>query len=220
MIHRATQTQVILLLGPPGVGKGSQALLIKEKMEISHISTGELLRDNIKRGTPLGKRFKSYIDAGQLAPDELIFDLLFNRIDKEDCRKGFILDGFPRTILQAEELQKHLTEEHALIALSLELPDSEIIQRLTKRLTCKQCQAPYHLLYSPPKSGGICDLCSGELMQRSDDVEEIVKKRIQVYHEKTAPLIGFYKSAGLLLSIDANRPKGAVLAEILQAVGD
>lgn len=212
---QATQTQVLILLGPPGAGKGSQATLIKEKMEIAHISTGDLLRENIKDGTELGKKAKGYMDAGQLVPDDLIFDMLFARVEKPDCKNGYILDGFPRNIPQAEELQKRLTDAK-VTAISLKIPDSEIVDRITKRQICKSCQTPYHLVHSRPKADGICDKCGGSLYQRSDDTKEVVEERLKVYHDQTAPLIEYYGKQNALHSVDSTTSKEAVLLQILK----
>ncbi|NGX37436.1 MAG: adenylate kinase [Chlamydiae bacterium] len=211
---QATQKQVVILLGPPGAGKGSQATLVKEKMKIPHISTGDLLRENIKNGTALGKSAKSIIDEGNLVPDELIFDMLFARIEKPDCKKGYILDGFPRNLQQAETLQKRLSNT-PIIAINLDVPDALIVERITKRQICKSCQTPYHLVYSPPQKEGKCDRCEGELYHRSDDTEEVVENRLKVYHDQTAPLIGYYEKQKTLHNIDSNKSKEAVLLEIL-----
>ena len=215
---QALDTQVVILLGPPGAGKGSQAALIKEKLQIAHISTGDLLRDNIKMGTPLGAKVKSYMDEGQLVPDDLIFEMLFTRVEKVDCKKGYILDGFPRNLQQAETLQKRLAG-YQVVAINLNIPDSAIIERITKRLICKSCQTPYHLVYSPPKVTGQCDRCQGELYHRSDDTAEVVENRLHVYHEQTAPLIGYYEKQKALHTIDSNTSKEAVLLEALKILG-
>ncbi len=215
---QATQTQVLILLGPPGAGKGSQATLIKEKMEIAHISTGDLLRENIKDGTELGKKAKGYMDAGQLVPDDLIFDMLFARVEKPDCKNGYILDGFPRNIPQAEALQKRLSDAQ-VTAISLKIPDSEIVDRITQRQICKSCQTPYHLVHSRPKAEGICDRCGGSLYQRSDDTKEVVEERLKVYHDQTAPLIEYYGKQNALHSVDSTTSKEAVLLQILNILG-
>jgi adenylate kinase len=213
---QATQSQVVILLGPPGAGKGSQAKFIQEKMDLPHISTGDLFRENIKQGTELGKKAKAYIDAGELSPDELVFDMLFDRVAKADCKKGYILDGFPRNLAQAEVLQKRLSSDHDVIALNLSVPDSVIVERITKREICKSCQTPYHQVFSPPKETGKCDECGGELYQRSDDTKEVVESRLKVYHEQTAPLIAFYESKGNLQTVDSNRSKQEITKEILE----
>jgi len=213
---QATQTQVIILLGPPGAGKGSQASLIKEKIDLAHISTGDLLRKNIKRETPLGLKAKSYMEAGQLVPDDLIFGMLFDRVEREDCKKGYILDGFPRNIDQAETFQKRLSNQSKIIAINLSIPDSAIVERITKRQICKTCQTPYHLLYALPKTAGKCDRCKGDLYQRSDDTSQVVEKRLSIYHEKTAPLIDYYSEKGALHTVNANTAKDKILSQILE----
>lgn len=215
---QATQTQVVILLGPPGAGKGSQAALIQENQKIAHISTGDLLRQRIKEGTTLGKKAGRYIDEGLLVPDELIFDMLFERTAQEDCKAGYMLDGFPRNLAQAEELQKHL-KDCKVVAINLYVDDDTIIERITKRQICKTCQTPYHLVYSPSKMPGICDKCGGELYQRTDDTEEVVENRLKVYREKTAPLIEFYKEKGVLHEINSTRSKEAILLDILRILG-
>ncbi|MDN3505745.1 MAG: adenylate kinase [Simkaniaceae bacterium] len=214
---QATQTQVVILLGPPGAGKGSQATYIKEKMELAHISTGDLLRENIKAGTDLGKKAKSFMDDGKLVPDNLIFDMLFARVEKADCKKGYILDGFPRNIAQAEELQKRLSDNDVM-ALNLATSDSAIVERITKREICKSCQTPYHQEFSPSKVQGKCDQCDGELYQRSDDTKEVVENRLKIYHEQTAPLVDFYNKQKVLKTIDSNKSKEEVTAQILKAL--
>ncbi len=215
---KAKQTQVIILLGPPGAGKGSQAALIKKKMSVAHISTGDLLRENIKRGTALGQKVKSFMNAGQLVPDELILDMLFARVEESDCQKGYILDGFPRNISQAIALQKRLSKGYQVVALNLKVSDDKIVDRITQRVICKSCQAPYHLAYSPPKTEGKCDQCEGSLYQRSDDTKEVVEKRLTVYHEQTAPLIDYYKEKSTLHQIDSTASKEAVLLAILRII--
>lgn len=215
---QAAQTQVLILLGPPGAGKGSQASLIKEKMEIAHISTGDLLRENIKQGTDLGQKAKTFMDAGQLVPDELIFDMLFARVEQPDCQKGYILDGFPRNLSQAEALQRRLNETQ-VTAISLSIPDSEIVDRITKRQICKSCQTPYHLINSRPQKEGVCDKCGGALYQRSDDTKEVVEERLRVYHAQTAPLIEYYGKQKTLHTVDSTAPKETVMKQILNVLG-
>lgn len=216
---QATETSVLILLGPPGAGKGSQATLLKEKMEIAHISTGDLLRENMKKQTPLGEKAKVYMETGQLVPDELIFDMLFTRLEMADCKKGYILDGFPRTIAQAQVLQKRLTDVK-IVAINLAVPDASLIERITQRKICENCQAPYHLTFSPPKESNKCDRCGGNLFQRKDDTKEVVEKRLQVYHEQTAPLIEYYSKQKVLHNLDSNQSKEAVLLQILKILGN
>ena len=206
----------IIMLGAPGAGKGTQAKQIAEQYNIPHISTGDIFRANIKNGTELGKKAKEYMDQGLLVPDELVVDLVVDRIEKDDCQKGFILDGFPRTIPQAEALDAALAAKDMKIdyALDIEVPDENIIDRMSGRRSCRECGAIFHEKYNPPKSEGICDICSGELILRDDDKEETVKKRLDVYHEQTAPLISHYKSAGSLHEIDSTRHIDVVFDEI------
>lgn len=212
---QATQTQVIILLGPPGAGKGSQAALIQEKQQIAHISTGDLLRSSIKEGTDLGMKAKTYMNKGELVPDDLIFDMLFERTSREDCTNGYMLDGFPRNLQQAEELQKRL-KGHNVIAINLHVPDDAIVERITQRQICTSCQAPFHLVYSPPSTPGVCDRCSGQLYQRDDDKQEIVESRLKVYHEKTEPLIAYYKKQNVLHDVDSSRSKETILEDIMK----
>lgn len=210
-----TKTKVIILLGPPGAGKGSQAALLKEKGEVAHISTGDLLRENIKKGTEEGLEAKTFMDKGELVPDNLIFEMLFGRVAEDDCQKGFILDGFPRNLAQAEELKKKLNNDFDVIAINLAVSDEKLIERITKRELCGDCQTPYHPDFSPPKFAGLCDNCAGKLIKRSDDTREVVEKRLSVYHEKTAPLIDFYTKEGVLHTIDASETKHRVLSSVL-----
>lgn len=206
----------IIMLGAPGAGKGTQAKQIAEQYNVPHISTGDIFRANIKNGTELGKKAKEYMDQGLLVPDELVVDLVVDRIEKDDCKKGFILDGFPRTIPQAEALDSALAAKDMKIdfALDIEVPDENIIDRMSGRRSCKECGAIFHIKYNPPKSEGSCDICSGELILRDDDKEETVKKRLDVYHEQTAPLISHYKDAGSLYEIDGTRHIDVVFDEI------
>jgi len=205
---------VLILLGPPGSGKGTQAKMIQEKCEIPHISTGDLLREHIRNSTDLGKEAKGFMDKGQLVPDSLVLDMLFERIAQKDCAKGYILDGVPRTLPQAEALQSYLGKTIPVV-INLDLSEKQIIERLTKRVTCENCGHPYHLLYSPPKKPGICDLCGGHLAQRADDTEAVIRKRLKVYQEQTAPLIAFYADKKMLHTIDCSVNKETILEQIL-----
>ncbi|RBP67421.1 adenylate kinase [Alkalibaculum bacchi] len=194
----------IVLLGPPGAGKGTQAAKIIEEYSVPHISTGDIFRKNLKEGTPLGIKAKGYMDQGLLVPDELVVDLVKDRLLEEDCKDGFMLDGFPRTVLQAESLEEELTRLgqtlNAVININV---DAELLfKRLTGRRICKSCGATYHVYFNPTKSEGICDKCGGELYQRDDDQEATVKKRLEVYQEQTQPLIDYYKNKGTLVDID------------------
>ena len=219
-----SKTLVIILLGPPGAGKGSQAILLRKALSqkgihLSHISTGDLLRENIQQGTPLGLKSKELIDAGKLVPDPLILELLFERVSHVDCKQGYILDGFPRTLPQAYAFQQQLGPHCKLIAFNLEIPESEILKRITNRLICETCQTPYHLIFSPPKKKGICDVCGGKLYQRSDDNEAVVKKRLATYYDQTKPLIDYFQKLEVLHSIHAAGSKEEVLKKILSILG-
>ncbi|MBI5001042.1 MAG: adenylate kinase [Euryarchaeota archaeon] len=189
----------LILLGPPGGGKGTQAKRIVERLGIPQISTGDLLRAEAAAGTPLGKRLKEYMDAGKLGPDDLIIEIIKKRVAQPDCRKGYIFDGFPRTMPQAQALD---TFTKADVVLNIKVPDSEIVRRLTSRRTCKECGAIYNLQSIPPKVAGKCDKCNGTLFQRDDDNEKTVTNRLNIYHTQTAPLIEFYRVKGLLVEAD------------------
>ncbi|MCX6742001.1 MAG: adenylate kinase [Candidatus Pacearchaeota archaeon] len=211
----------IILLGSPGVGKGTYASFIKEKYKLPHISTGDLFREAMKNGTPLGKKAKEYIDRGDLVPDDLTVQILKERISKPDCENGFMLDGFPRTIPQAEALDKITKIE---LAINFFASEKIILQRLGGRRICKKCGAIFHLVNKKPKKEGVCDICGGELYQRSDEMPEIIKERLKTYHEKTKPLEDYYKKKGILRGImvdaDINAPnfKEAILDKIDEAI--
>ncbi|NLL19263.1 MAG: adenylate kinase [Clostridia bacterium] len=211
----------LLIMGPPGAGKGTQAETLTAKLDIPHISTGDMFRKAISEGTELGKKAKEYMDAGQLVPDEVTIGIVKERLSEEDCRKGFLLDGFPRTVPQAEALEGILRELGMELdaVLNVAVPDEKLVARLTGRRICRQCGASYHVLYNAPKQEGICDACQGELYQRSDDSEETATNRLSVYHQNTAPLIDFYAKRGLLKEIDGDRPIPEVLVAIGQALG-
>ncbi|MCP5506067.1 MAG: adenylate kinase [Chlamydiales bacterium] len=213
--RQVNQTVVLILLGPPGAGKGTQAAILSETLQLPHISTGDLLRSNIKEGTELGKTAKGFMDEGKLVPDTLILDMLFARVKQADCQKGYILDGFPRTLPQAEAYDKRLGAGCKTIALNLSLSQEEIINRLSKRLTCQECSTPYHLIHSPPKTEGTCDECTGTLIQRSDDKEEVIRKRLSVYETQTAPLIEHYSKENALKQVSCSQSIDEVLTEIL-----
>ena len=206
----------IIMLGAPGAGKGTQAKKIAAKYNIPHISTGDIFRENIKNGTELGKKAKEYMDAGNLVPDELVCDLVVDRLKQDDCKNGYILDGFPRTIPQAEALTAALAKDDDAIDYALEifLEDQAIIDRMSGRRVCKSCGATYHVVNIPPKTEGVCDECDGELIVRDDDAPETVKKRLDVYHEQTAPLIDYYKKQGILKVIDGSKGLDTCFEEI------
>lgn len=211
-----------VLLGLPGAGKGTQAVRLVEKYEIPHISTGDIFRKNIKEGTELGKKAQEYMNAGALVPDELVVDLVKDRLQQDDCKNGFLLDGFPRTIFQAEKLDEFLSESNQKmdIVINLKVEKEALIKRLTGRRVCKDCGASYHIVNIPPKKEGVCDICGGELIQRKDDNIETVENRINVYEEQTAPLIGYYKEAGSLVDFDGEASLDEVFDAIVQAIGE
>ena len=195
----------IILLGPPGAGKGTQAAIIREKYPIAHISTGDILRDNVKRGTELGLLAKSYMDAGKLVTDEVITNMMKSRLAEEDCKSGFLLDGYPRTLPQAialDEILKSLSLKLNAVLL-LDIRDEVVVKRLTSRRVCTSCKAIYNVLSHPTKLDGICNSCGGSVIQRDDDREEVIKNRLAVYHEQTAPLVAYYKTAGILHTVNA-----------------
>ena len=211
----------IIMLGAPGAGKGTQAKKIAGKYQIPHISTGDIFRANIKNGTELGNKAKSYMDQGMLVPDELTCDLVVDRIAQEDCANGYVLDGFPRTIPQAEALEAALDKRGEKIdyAINVEVPDENIINRMGGRRACLACGCTYHVQYNPPKEEGICDVCGAKLVLRDDDKPETVKKRLDGYHEQTQPLIDFYKKAGVLKEVDGTQDMDAVFQAITEILG-
>lgn len=211
----------IIMLGAPGAGKGTQAKKIAEKYGIPHISTGDIFRANIKNGTELGKKAKTYMDQGLLVPDELTCDLVVDRIQQPDAKNGYVLDGFPRTIPQAEALDKALAEFGDKIdyAIDVNVPDENIVKRMGGRRACVGCGATYHLVYAPTKTEGICDVCGKELILRDDDKPETVQKRLNVYHEQTQPLIDYYTKAGILKTVDGTVDINDVFAAIVEILG-
>lgn len=211
----------IIMLGAPGAGKGTQAKQIADKYSIPHISTGDIFRANIKNGTELGKKAKQYMDQGALVPDELTCDLVMDRIQQDDCKNGFVLDGFPRTIPQAEALYAALGKinEKMDYAIDVDVPDENIVNRMSGRRACLNCGATYHLISIPPKVEGICDRCGSEIVLREDDKPETVQKRLKVYHEQTQPLIDYYKNQGILKSVDGTQPMDEVFKAIVTILG-
>ncbi len=210
----------ILLMGPPGAGKGTQAEKLVADFPIPHISTGDMFRAAVKNGTELGKEAKKYMDAGGLVPDEVTIGIVKERLSQPDCQKGFILDGFPRTKEQAVALDEILKELGIKLdaAVNISVPDANLVARVTGRRICKKCGATYHVVYNPPKQEGVCDKCSGDLYQRDDDKEETVKKRLEAYHSQTAPLIAYYEQEGVFKDIDGTQPIGKVYADVVAAV--
>ena len=211
----------IIMLGAPGAGKGTQAKKIAEKYHIPHISTGDIFRANIKNGTELGNKAKTYMEQGLLVPDELVCDLVVDRVKQDDCANGYVLDGFPRTIPQAESLDGALKAMGQKVdyAVNVEVPDENIIRRMGGRRACLACGATYHVENIPPKKEGICDVCGAELVLRDDDKPETVKKRLNVYHEQTQPLIDYYTNAGVLVEVDGTLAMDDVFAAICKVLG-
>lgn len=211
----------IILLGPPGAGKGTQAKLISEKYSIPHISTGDIFRKNISEKTHLGVKAKSYMDKGQLVPDELTIDLVKDRLQQEDCKNGFLLDGFPRTVAQAEALDKFLHEDNQCInsALLIDVPQEYILERMTGRRVCNSCGASYHVKFNPSKVDGKCDVCGNDLIQRKDDSEETVRERLDVYSKQTQPLVQYYSDKKVLSTIDGTTEIKEVFKNISDILG-
>lgn len=211
----------IIMLGAPGAGKGTQAKKIAEKYQIPHISTGDIFRANIKGGTELGMKAKSFMDQGQLVPDDVTIGMLLDRIHEADCADGYVLDGFPRTIPQAESLTRALEEmgEKMDYAINVDVPDEAIVSRMSGRRACLACGATYHIVYNAPKQEGVCDTCGESLVLREDDKPETVQKRLDVYHEQTQPLIDYYGAAGILVTVDGTKDLNEVFKDIIAVLG-
>lgn len=207
----------LILLGAPGAGKGTQAKRLAEKYKIAHISTGDMLRDAVAKGSELGRRAKGYMDRGELVPDDIVIGIVKERLREEDCRNGFILDGFPRTLKQAEALDKMLSELGKEIdaVINIVVPEEEVVKRIAYRRSCKKCGAVYNLIYDPPR-GKVCDKCGGELYQRDDDREEVVRERYRVYRDRTEPLIEYYRKRGKILDVDGTKNIEEVFNEIVR----
>ncbi len=212
----------IIMLGAPGAGKGTQAKMIADKYSVPHISTGDIFRANIKNGTELGMEAKKYMDQGQLVPDELTVKILLDRVAQDDCQNGYVLDGFPRTIPQANVLDEALNKlgEKIDFAVNVDVPDENIIRRMGGRRACVSCGATYHIEHVPPKTEGICDRCNSELILRDDDKPETVKNRLEIYHEQTQPLIEFYEAKGVLKNVDGTVDMKDVFAAIVSILGE
>lgn len=210
----------LILLGPPGAGKGTQAKMLTDRHGIPQISTGDMLRAAVQEGTPMGVQAKSHMDAGSLVPDEVVVGIVRERLQKPDCSGGFILDGFPRTVAQAEALRETLAElgKDLDAVVALEVDVEALVERLTGRRTCRDCGRGYHVRFDPPKTAGKCDACGGELYQREDDREETIRKRLLVYENQTAPLIGYYEGHGLLTRVDGMQEIGDVQRQIAGAL--
>ncbi|MCP3177136.1 adenylate kinase [Desulfuromonas sp. KJ2020] len=207
----------LILLGPPGAGKGTQAKMLTERYRIPQISTGDILRAAVKEGTPMGVKAKGYMDAGGLVPDEVVVGIVRERLQQSDCQNGFILDGFPRTVAQADALNSTLADldKNLDAVISLEVDPEALVERLTGRRTCRDCGRGFHVTFDPPAVAGKCDACQGELIQRDDDKEETIRKRLEVYRAQTEPLVAYYRSAGLLSAIDGMQDIQVVKNKIL-----
>jgi len=194
----------IILVGPPGCGKGTQAKMVEERYDIPQLSTGDMLRSAVREGTEVGVKAKSYMDQGGLVPDDIIVEVMRNRIQKEDCNSGYILDGFPRTLGQAEALDRMLAElrQPLTVVIAIAVPDEEVVRRLSGRRQCKSCGTGFHIAFNKPKKDGVCDKCGGELYQRDDDNEQTIRSRLKVYYEQTSPLLDYYRERDLLNEVD------------------
>ncbi len=210
-------SNVVILLGGPGAGKGTQAARLSEKLGLAHISTGDLFRENLKNDTALGKKAREYMDSGRLVPDELVLEMLFDRVEAPDCSGGYLLDGFPRTEPQALALEAALGDTKPRV-LNLEVADEVIVQRASGRRLCRGCSAIWHATFNKPAQEGVCDACSGELYQREDDQEEVVRERLNVYHAQTAPLVEFYSSRGLLVGVNGEQSPDEVNEALVTAL--
>ncbi len=210
-----TTQKVVILLGPPGSGKGTQAVRLTKELGIPHISTGDLFRENISKDTALGQRAKTFMNAGKLVPDEVVLDMLFDRVARPDCAKGYLLDGFPRTLPQAEAFEKHLAPGTEVVVIDLEVADDIIVKRVAGRLTCQKCGHIHNLYFSPPLKEGFCDKCAGELIQRADDKPEVVQERLRVYHTQTKPLVEYYAKKGLLQRFDGTKSPDEIFKEVM-----
>lgn len=211
----------IIMLGAPGAGKGTQAKMIAEKYSVPHISTGDIFRANIKNGTELGKKAKTYMDKGELVPDELVVDLVVDRVAQDDAKEGYVLDGFPRTIPQATALDEALSKinEKVDYAIDVDVPDENIVRRMSGRRACVGCGGTYHIVHIPPKTEGICDTCGADLILREDDKPETVQNRLSIYHDQTQPLIDYYTEKGILKTVDGTVDMKDVFNEITSILG-
>lgn len=207
----------IIFLGPPGTGKGTHAEIVSKKQDIPKVSTGEMMREEVRKGTDLGNEVKTYMDSGELVPDELVIDMIKKRTSQEDCMRGFLLDGFPRTVMQAEELEKITNID---LVLNLTAPDKVIIERMAGRLTCRKCGAIYHMKNIPPAKEGVCDVCGGGLYQREDQKKKAVEKRLEMYEKRTKPLIEYYRKKGILREVNVERGREEVSEKIDNVIND
>ncbi len=211
--------QVIILLGPPGSGKGTQAVRLSQSLNLPHISTGDIFRYNIKNATPLGLKVKEFMDAGKLVPDSVTLDMLFDRLEKPDCQNGFLLDGVPRTVAQAQALETYLSKHpHKLFVCNLVVSDAEVLKRITGRRSCPQCNSIYHIDSKPPKKEDLCDKCNTLLIQRTDDTSEVVQERLKAYYSQTKPVEDFYKGTSSVINIDGEQDQEQVFNALLTAI--
>ncbi|MCP5470119.1 MAG: adenylate kinase [Chlamydiales bacterium] len=213
MAKPETKKNVIVMLGAPGAGKGTQAIQTSEKFNLPHISTGDLFRENLKNHTEIGEKARSYMDSGRLVPDEVVLEMLYQRIKKPDCDRGYILDGCPRTVAQAESLDRELKDSRVM-ALNLDVPDEEIVRRIADRMVCEVCGMPHDPVINPPKVAGHCNRDGGTLIKRKDDTPEVVRERLSVYHNETAPVKAYYKKSSRLVDIDGTVGKDAIFLSI------
>jgi len=215
-----TESLYVIMLGAPGAGKGTQARMLAESLGLAHISSGDIFRENLKNQTPLGKLAKTYMDRGELVPNDVTIDMVMDRLAQPDCAKGAVLDGFPRTLPQAAALDKALASRGGRVRLAplLEVSDEAVINRLAGRRVCRDCQAMYHVEYAPPEIEGMCDQCGGELYRRTDDEPDTVRNRLFVYYKQTSPLVGYYFAHEVLESFDGDRDMDAVQADLVRAV--
>jgi len=219
-VAATTEPLYIVLLGAPGAGKGTQARMLSEELGIAHIASGDLFREHLNNQTELGRLAKGYMDRGELVPDDVTIRMVMERLERPDCEKGAILDGFPRTVAQARALDEELSARGRRVSVApyIKVGEEALVARLSGRWICRKCQATYHTLFNPPKQPGVCDLCGGELYQRSDDTEETVRRRLQVYFEQTLPLIDYYRERGVLVEIDGEQDIPSVYRDLLAAV--
>ena len=210
---------VLIFLGPPGIGKGTQAAKVSQHLSLPHISTGDILRDHIKRKTPLGLQMQAIIEKGSFVPDHIVSEMIEKRTQEKDCERGYILDGYPRTLSQAEHLGNYLKDKAFIRVVNYSADPSVIVERLSGRLTCKNCGKSYHLTFSPSKKHPVCDVCSSELTQRKDDHPDVVSKRLEVYEKETQPLIDYYKSRDLLTTISCDKGIDEIFEETIHLIG-
>jgi adenylate kinase len=209
---------VVIMLGAPGAGKGTQAVRLSGELGLPHVSTGDLFRENLSQGTALGAQAKEYMESGRLVPDELVIDMLFDRVARPDCADGYLLDGFPRTVHQARVLDARLGDSASVTIVNLVVPDEVIVERAAGRLLCRSCNNIAHRTFAPPRTAGVCDACGGELYTRDDDAPEVVRKRLAVYHEQTAPVVDFYAAQARVCSVDGGGHPDAVFESARRAI--